>query len=268
MNISIRLILLLILPLLLSTTLTAQKTNFDAYKAQYDQGAGNTVFDKGLKQTAPVSGYSFVLITGVKFKDCVNGIPTESELSHLYTISDSVYANVTRLVKNIMAGTFTYQCERLEYYYVTDTTQIRDRLTSLFKKYFNSYEPYINIKPDKDWEAYLKFLHPNEETMKYMENEKKLMTLEKQGDNLQKERRVDHWLEFETLEGMTNFFTTYALVQGFEIDTKEKYRQYRLHIFRTDKIDLPSINKITTELKKEAKKCNGVYYGWETAVVK
>jgi len=270
MNISIRLILSITLPFLLSSSLRAQKTDFDAYKAQYGQGAGSTVFDKGLKQTAPVNGFPFVLITGVKFKDCANGVPTENELSHLYTISDSVYATVTTLVKNIMAGTFTYQCERLEYYYVTDTTQIRDRLTALYKKHFNSYDPYINIKPDKDWDAYLKFLYPNEETLEYMQNEKILMTLEKQGDKLDKERRVDHSIGFTTEKDM-DCFIPYATKQGFKVETKGKDTKselLKLHISRTDKIDLPSISKITTELRKEAKKCNGVYDGWETVVVK
>jgi hypothetical protein len=268
MNSFIRLISFITLPILISSSLKAQKANFDAYKAQYDQEAGNTIFDKGLKQTAPVGDYPFVLITGVKFKDCDKGVPTEKEQPNLDRVSDSVYANVTKLVKNIMAGTFTYQCERLEYYYIVDTAQIRDRLTALYKKYFNSYETYINIKPDKDWDAYLKFLYPNEETMEYMENEKILMSLEKQGDNLQKERRVDHWLEFSDLNDMSNFFASFVLPQGFQLDTKEKHHQYGLHIFRTDKIDLPSINKITAGLRKEAKKYNGVYKGWETAVVK
>ncbi|PSL29767.1 DUF695 domain-containing protein [Chitinophaga ginsengisoli] len=270
MNSSIRLIFFFTLPFLVPTSLTAQKANFDAYKAQYDQGAGNTIFDKGLKQTAPVSGYPFVLITGVKFKDCANGVPTENELSHLYTISDSVYATVTTLVKNIMAGTFTYQCERLEYYYVTDTTNIREHLTKLYQKHFSAYDPYINIKPDKDWDAYLKFLYPNEETLEYMQNEKILMTLEKQGDKLEKERRVNHWINF-TSEKDIDCFIPYATKQGFKVETKGKDTKselLKLRISRTDKVDLPSISSITSALRKEAKKCNGIYNGWETAVVK
>lgn len=162
MNISIRLIFVLILPFLTATSLTARKTNSDAYNAQYDQGTCNIIFNKGLKQTVPDSGYPFVLITSVKFKDCDKGIPTEQEQSNLDRASDSVYANVTRLVKNIMAGTFTYQCERKEYYYVADTTQIRDRLTALYKKYFSAYDANIIIKLDKDWDIYRKLLHPNE----------------------------------------------------------------------------------------------------------
>lgn len=270
MNNHIRLILSIILPILLSPCLHAQQANFDAYKALYDQGAGNTVFNKGLKQTAPVSGFSFVLITGVKFKDCDKGVPTEKEQANLDRISDSVYANVTRHVKNIMAGTFTYQCERLEYYYVVDTTNIRERLTTLFQKYFSAYEPYINIKPDKDWDAYLKFLYPNEETLEYMQNEKILMSLEKQGDKLDKERRVKHRINFTTEKDM-DCFISYATQQGFKVETKGKDTKselFKLHISRTDKVDLISISTITTELRKEAKKCNGIYDGWETTVVK
>lgn len=256
-------VLSILLPLLTSVPIYAQQANFDGYRAQYDQGPGNTVFDKGLKQTAPVSGYPFVLITGVKFKNCDNGVPTENEQANLYQISDSVYANITTKVKNIMAGTFTYQCERLEYYYLADTTHIRDLLTTLYKKYFSSYEHYINIKPDKDWDAYLKFLYPNEETMAYMQNEKLFMTLDKQGNNSLKERRVDHWISFPTEKDL-DCFIPYATRQRFTIEEKA----LKLHIFRSDKVDPASINKLTTELRKEAKQCNGIYDGWETTVVK
>jgi uncharacterized protein YaaR (DUF327 family) len=258
-------VLLIALPVLVSAFVQAQNANFDAYKAQYEAGSGNTIFNKDLKHTAPVSNFPFVLVTGVKFKDCDQGVPTEAELSNLDRVSDSVYSNVTTLVKNIMAGTFTYQCERLEYYYVADTANIRDRLITLYQKHFSNYEPYINIKQDKNWDAYLKFLYPNEETMEYMQNEKMLISLEKQGDKLEKERRVDHWLEFSTREDV-NCFVSYATTQGFKVDTKDQ--ALKLHIFRTDKMDLPSISKITTELRREAKKCNGIYTGWETAAVK
>lgn len=269
MRITIRkLVPLIALSVLISATLNAQTVNYDAYKAQYEAGAGSTIFNKDLKHAAPVSGFPFVVITGVKFKDCENGVPTENELSNLDKVSDSVYANVTTLVKNIMAGTFTYQCERLEYYYVADTTQIRERLTSLFKKHFNSYEPYINIKADKDWDAYLKFLYPNDETLEYMQNEKLLMALEKQGDKLAKERRVDHWIYFST-ENDINCFIPYAVQQGFKVEGKEnKDKAFKLHISRSDKVDLSSISKITAELRKGAKQCKGVYDGWETVVVK
>lgn len=265
MHITIRKpILMFALPMMLSVTSKAQHANQDGHMSQYKEGAGNTIFNKDLKQTAPVSGYPYVLITGVKFKDCDQGVPTEQELSSLYRLSDSVYANVTKHVKNIMAGTFTYQCERMEYYYLTDTAGIRERLVTLFQKDFSTYEPNITIKADKNWDAYLKFLYPNEETLEYMQNEKILMALEQQGDKPEKERPVDHWILFTTEQDI-NCFIPYATSQHFKVEEKINNR---LRISRHDKVVLPVISKITTELRKEAKKCNGVYDGWETAVIK
>ncbi len=265
MHITIRKPLLLFaLPMIISATSKGQNANPDNRMSQYKAEAGNTVFNKDLKQTAPVSGFPYVLITGVKFKDCDQGVLTEQELSNLYRLSDSVYANVTAHVKNIMAGTFTYQCERMEYYYLEDTAGIRERLITLFQKHFNTYEPNITIKDDKNWDAYLKFLYPNEETLEYTQNEKILMALEQQGDKPEKERRVDHWILFTTEKDM-DCFIPYATDQHFKVAEKVKNR---LRISRVDRITLPVISKITTELKKEAKKCNGVYDGWETAVIK
>lgn len=257
----------------LSVPLNAQNANFDDGKAQYRTGAGNTISNKDLKINPPITDLPFVLITGVKFKNCDRGVPTETELSNLDRVSDSIYINVTTHVKNIMAGTFTYQCERLEYYYIADTAKIRERLIALYQNHFSSYEPYINIKADKNREAYLKFLYPNEETMEYMQNEKVLIGLEKQGDKLDKERPVNHRIYFASEKDMACFIP-YATQHKFNVAEKgkgkpnEKDKAFILRISRSDKVDLAAISKITVELRREAKQCKGLYDGWDTVVVR
>lgn len=109
-----------------------EKENWDTYMAQYEKGAGTTLLNMSLKKIAPVKDLSFALITGVKFTDCSpEGFPSKKEFGNLYIISDSVKARVDRVVKNNMVGTFTYQGERLDYFYVADTAGLRQQLIQL-----------------------------------------------------------------------------------------------------------------------------------------
>ena len=191
--------LVLYISLLSSTsTVMAQQDTWDVYLAQYEKGPGSTMFNMSIKKIAPDTSLPFLFSAGVKYTNCDNeGLPVSAEFKNLSRISDSVIATVNRFVKNIQAGTFTYQCERRDYFYVSDTTGLRQQINILLSKHFTGYEPAFNVKHDKDWAAYLEFLYPNEETMDYMQNEKVLVQLQKGGDKLDKARQVDHWLNWQ-----------------------------------------------------------------------
>ncbi|HWI93659.1 MAG TPA: DUF695 domain-containing protein [Flavisolibacter sp.] len=244
---------------------------WDVYMAQYEKGVGSTVINMGLKSKAPDKSFRFLLSTGVHFSDCnSDGFPSQAEFQKLYVISDSVKRIVDLNVSNIMAGTFTYQCDRKDYYYIKDTNNIRLKLSALYKKQFPGYQPIINIREDASWEAYLTFLYPNEETMEYMNNEKVVTKLREAGDKLDKERQVDHWLYFSNAKSRDSFIV-YAKAKDFKIESKETRegaKPFQLHISRVDIVDLPSISKLTLELRREARKYDGDYDGWEAFVVR
>ena len=103
-----------------------------------------------------------------------------------------------------------------------------------------------------------------------MSNEKVLAKLQEAGDKLDKERLVDHWFYFSNAKSR-NSFILYAKAKGFKIESKEMRdgaKPFQLHISRVDKVDLPSISKLTLELRREARKYDGDYDGWEAFVVR
>lgn len=264
--------ILAIFCLIISTIkLSGQEDHWEVYMAQYEKGPGSTIVNMDLKKMAPDKGLPFLFSAGVFFTDCSDGLPSVKELNVLNEISDSIVALVNRLIKNTLVGTFTYQCQRRDYFYVTDTAGLREQVTALIAKYFLSYKPAFNIQADKVWEAYLEFLYPSETIMEYIKNEKIVSQLEKAGDKLDKPRQVDHWLYFKT-EADQNCFIKYAAQQHYKTEEKEKISSaaypFKLHISRIDKVDISSISGITLTLEQEAKKCNGNYDGWETSVVK
>jgi Family of unknown function (DUF695)/Regulator of ribonuclease activity B len=263
---------ILIVLTIFPVTTFSQEENWDVYVSRYEKGVGSTMLNMDLYRMAPVKNFSFVLITGVKFKDCTgDGMPSKREFENLYSISDTIKKRVAKATLNIPTGTFTYQCERLDYFYVNDTGKLRQTLLELYKTQFPSYKPYISIKPDKGWDAYFKFLYPNDEAKEYMSNQKLVTKLYNAGDKLEKERPVAHWLYFST-ESDRKCFISYAVSKGFKIIAKEKIDRttspLKLQISRSESMQLASITKTTLELKKQAKRCNGDYDAWETFAIK
>lgn len=250
----------------------SQEDNWDTYTASYKKGYGSTLVNLGLKKVAPIAGLPYIVVTGVMCKDCQpDGMPSKKEFELLYTISDTVQSKMNQLVKNCLAGTFTYQCDRLDYFYVADTSRIRERITRMYKVYFPTYKPYIIIRTDLDWKTYRDILYPNEENIERMENEKVVSKMVEAGDVLNKKRVVTHWIDFVTADDRACFLN-YAREQEFAVELHEKMieneRLYKLKLERRDVIDLNTISKITLALHQQAKKCKGIYEGWECPVVK
>ena len=250
----------------------SQQENWEVYMAQYQKGPGSTLINMSLKETAPIKQFPYLLTTGVKFIDCSNeGLPVKDGFEILYKISDTIKNIIDLKLKNKAAGTFTYQCERIDYYYLTDTTGIRKLLGSAYERNFPEYEYSINIRNDKEWNGYLTFLYPNEISYEYMVNQKVITKLTNEGDDLSKARKVDHWLFFKTESDRTKV-RAYAEKQKFKIESenvaKESKLKYPVQISRTDNVDAKSISAITIGLRKKAKELNGEYDGWETVVVK
>lgn len=257
---------------LLIQSLFSQSGEWDTYLARYEKGPGSTLVNMSLVKTAPDQQYPYLFAAGVQFRNCTaEGLPAPLAFNTLNKISDSVVALLNRSGKPVLAGTFTYQCERKDYFYVTDTTGLREAVTGLLARQFPGYRPAFLVKEDRSWDAYLRFLYPNEETREYMSNQKVVMQLQKAGDKLDQPRLVDHWLYFKTETDRECFVYT-AVSKKFKIELKEivagQALPYKLHISRTDRADLRSINTLTNWLKEEAKKCKGEYDGWETVVIK
>lgn len=265
----LRIVILLLLPV---SIFAQQDENWDVYLASYEKGTGSTLINMSAKTRAGDKDLPFVIITGVTFKDCnPDGFPTKEEFDNLYKIADSVKDIISNSTSSLAVGTFTYQCERLDYYYVRDTNGLSTKLSKLYSRSFPAYSSYTNIKEDRSWDGYLQFLYPNEETYEYMSNQKVVLKLMEAGDNVEKARQVDHWLYFKT-ESDRDCILPYLQQNHFKTKEKETNKDldypFQLRISRVDKAALETITRITLELRKQAKKCNGNYDGWEAPVTK
>lgn len=264
----------IIVSLLLNISLPSfcQEEEWDVYMAAYEKGAGSTVLNMAYKAIAPIKEYPFLLITGVIINDCgLDGLPTKAAFDQFYQISDKVKNTIDLNYKYKLVGTFTYQCERVDYYYLADTAKLRDRLNLTYENNFPELTRKIKLQKDSTWEAYISFLYPNEETLEYMSNQKVILNLIDAGDKLTKSRQVDHWLYFRNSADRDRFIG-YIVKEKYKIESKKfnnnSKLSYQLQISREDLVNLESITKITLELRKKAEEYRGEYDGWETFIIK
>ena len=135
---------------------------------------------------------------------------------------------------------------------------------------YNGHVYTVRLTKDEKWNRYFNFLYPEPEQLQSIKNRKVLEELESNGDDLSKERQVDHWIYFKTENDRSAFLKSidkenYAVVTSDFLASSADY-PHRLHISRTDKIDQLSIDKVVLHLRRLAQKHNGDYDGWETSI--
>jgi uncharacterized protein (TIGR01619 family) len=134
---------------------------------------------------------------------------------------------------------------------------------------YPTYEFEFGTKDDKEWDVYLNFLYPLPSQYQMITNDRVIRSLEQQGDNLTKERMVDHCIYFEDKSDMKNYISEIEKENFKVIDSyKNEEKVYVLNVGRIDKVDYNSVNDYVLYLWELAGKHNGDYDGWGCTVEK
>jgi uncharacterized protein (TIGR01619 family) len=255
--------------------INAQNTEerWDTYMATYEDGkSGSTTLRMDLIDDAPIESFDYVLVTGLTYETSKeNGFPENETFSLLHKVADDLIEIVEGETEFFLVGSFMYNYERLEYFYIKEPKNIVSKIEKFYKDNYPNYNYYLNVKEDNEWTYYRDFLYPNEEIKNYMADQSVLRHLEEAGDKLTKARRVDHWLYFSN-ELEMNKCQEELINLNFKVEfagiNKETDPPFELQVWRIDNVDIDSIYPITTNLRTIAQKFNGEYDGWETSIEK
>ena len=281
---------IIFLCLLVSAVAVHAQDNWDAYVARYDAGPGSVLVNMSAAHQAPKRDMPFLLITGVSCRTCTgDGFPTPREYKRLYRLSEEVNRQLfkwsasnpnskaetsdrdeTRRKYPMLVGTFTHQCQRLDYVYLADTTGVRAALGNWYVKHYGRYNFYIQLQEDPEWEAYRMFLYPNESVRTFMMNNRAITHMTDAGDALSRPRFVEHLIYFDTIEDR-ELFIRYLGGTKYDIkDEREMHRdslRYQVRLARFGTVSLDEMNNQTTYLSTTAREFNGVYDGWITKLI-
>jgi uncharacterized protein (TIGR01619 family) len=244
--------------------------NWETYLASYENGKpGSTTVRMDMIEKAPIEGHNYVVITGVNYKSGrKDGLPeNDATFNELHTIANALKTLLNKETDVVAVGAFTYNFEHLEYFYLKSDAGIKEKIEAFYITNYPDKTYYLNIEEDKKWEHYTTFLYPNAITQNYMTDVRLVNALKAEGDNLKKARRVDHWMYFRTKEDLDRFKETIQTL-NFKIEFSgskgvAKF-PYSLQFYKYSKVDMNTINAITTSLVEMTKNYNATYDGWET----
>ncbi|MCD2259126.1 DUF695 domain-containing protein [Psychroserpens luteolus] len=247
--------------------------SWESYIASYEENKpGSTTVRMDIFNQTPIPEYQYVLVTGIKYESKrEDGFPEDETFKLLHKLGDELVELMNKNSENIFVGSFMFEYERLEYFYIKTDNGIENKLKEFYNSNYPNHEHYINLKKDTNWSYYREFLYPSQEIMEYLGDQRVVETLIEAGDNLIKARRVDHWAYFNDESKMESFKKEIKKL-NFKIQnstkTDDDSTPFMVHFYRVDKVDLDTIYSITSSLRELAISYDGDYDGWETSVEK
>ena len=242
---------------------------WDFYMSNVDDVIGSFFIDLGLRKIAPVTDKPNIVWISIKMQNPKeNGLSSSEESELLYAIEDNIANNITNQHNAIFVGRLTTNGMRQLFFHFGDTTDYEKTITQSMSKY-PTYEFDFGGKEDKDWGVYLNFLYPSPIQYQMIMNGRVIRNLEQHGDNLTKERMVDHWIYFETENDMQSYISEIEK-QNFKVisSKQDESKKYVLNVGRVDKVDFHSVNDYVLYLWELANVHKGDYDGWGCPIQK
>lgn len=217
--------------------------------------------------SVPDRKYPNLVITGPQAKNCnAQGVPDVSEIATLEEMLTATSNFITGVTPKVLAGTFTYNCQRLNYYYVKDTAGLRNALARVYGRTYKDHNYVIKIKHDPEWSVYKTFLYPDGATQNWMENNKVISGMMMRGDSVKIPREVTFNFYFDTEADRTAFeqeANAKEYITKRKTQSRKKPVLYVVVLYKNTAVQHEIMNKITSELKELAKAHHGHYQGWD-----
>lgn len=263
----------ILLTILITINLKAKshQEEWDFYMLNLDDKIASIYLDLGLKSVAPISGKDNIFWISIKMNNPrENGLSSQEESGKLWEIEDLIVDKINSNHDVVYVGRLTINNHRDIYFYFGEDKMLDKTLSDCMVR-FPKYEYDFGIKENDKWESYFNFLYPSPKSFQSILNRRVVDYMEEQGDKLEKERQIDHWIYFKS-EKERSLYEIEVQKKGFEItgknsDIENAERKYQLVISRKDKVSLSELNNFTIELWELANKLNGDYDGWEAPVI-
>lgn len=252
--------------------LPAYQQDWAAYLSTVNNDkVGSIMVDLGLNSVAPISTHPFLLQIEVPMRfPNENGLPLQKEFQTLNQI-DETLSRVLSSNGAIYAGHLYLEKVMYLNYYISNQRGFESEVSTVMSA-FSEYSYKIEIKEDSNWDTFKDFLYPQPIQLQSIHNRKIIAYFENQGDRLDKEREVIHWIYFEN-EQAREAFISRIKGKGFTVESKKQIeatdgRPYQLRISRVDNLTPSKADEYMLDLWQMAQDCGGEYDGWETTMIK
>lgn len=247
------------------------KQNWNFYMCRVDDKPASIRLNLALYNIAPVEDYKHRLSIFIKMNNPTeDGLSSNEEYPILCDIEDEVVKRIETL-EDIFVGTVKSE-GKLELHIFTKNPSKTESLCKEALTNFPDYKWDYFIGEDSEWDFYFNFLYPDVYSYQAMMNRSVIENLTNQGDNLEKEREIDHWLYFSSEENINIAIkkleeSGYKALSSKKLDDENNY-PYQLNISRMDNAIYNHINEVVWELIEIVESLYGYYDGWGCPITK
>lgn len=240
------------------------KHNWASYFCRVEDKPASIRLNLALNDIAPIDKYDKRIWFSIKLLDPnEDGLTTREEFPIICKIEDDISEALERIGMILVGALKTNGIFDL-YFYSKNIGEFEGVINSVMKNHSN-YNYATDSKTDNEWNDYFNFLYPEEYEYQTILNQRVLVNLEKQGDNSESEREIDHWLYFETEKDRNNYIIKIEGI-GYKVLSKNIMNEgkylYQLNISKVSNANRNTINDYVWELITLSKEDNGIYDGW------
>lgn len=237
--------------------------DWDFFPLRVDDQPASIFVDLGIRKQAPLKSHpTMAWLRVLMLRPREDGLSSQDEFSDLVALEDKVTSRIVRDGTSLFVGRNTSSGNRDFYFYTNDSSGF-DIAAREGMRDFPAYKYETGARADQDWSTYFEFLHPSERSMQLIMNRRVREHLEKNGDNPNNERQIDHMVLLPTLEAQSAFACDVA-GEGFSIDSVSGMPnddgQFSVEFSRTDRP--AQIDDVVLSLFDRATDLGGIYDGW------
>ena len=244
--------------------------HWDFYLCHVEDEPASIFLDMGIRSEVPMENLPNLAWLRLYMRQPrPDGLSSSEEFDKLKEIEDHIQSfideqTVAYVGRDTSGGTRDF------YFYTSNAHQLESSLGVAMVTY-SDYEYELGNREDASWSAYLDFLYPTPRAYQTMKNQQVIEKLRDEGDQLESQREICHWIYFTSADTRSSYQTK-AEQLGYsfydQTDPDEERDNYGLVLAREDAADYASINEATLTLFDLAEELGGEYDGWETPVVK
>jgi hypothetical protein len=237
--------------------------DWDFYSLRVDDQPASILVDLGIRKQAPLKSHptmAYLRVLMLKPRD--DGLSSQDEFDDLIALEHRVTATISQDGTAIFVGRNTSSGNRDFYFYVVEQAKF-ERTAQAAMREFPAYKYETGTREDREWRTYFEFLHPSEVDLQRIWNRRVRQLLEKDGDDPEKERKIDHLVLLPNATARSTFIG-YVKSENFAVefapDAPNEEAQFSVEFSRLDR---PShIDEVVDPLVQKIFDLGGVYDGW------
>lgn len=151
------------------------------------------------------------------------------------------------------------------YFYAQDSKSLGNKVSSILSSLEYAYE--ANVVKDAKWDFFNFNLYPSELEFHSIESQNIIEQLEQEGDKLDQQRLVEHYVHFDTPTQKERYIAELSL-EGFAYkdDISSEDFDNGIALVKTHDVLPETLEKVVSDICESLKKDHGYYAGWSTVL--